>query len=90
MSEEIKINGLHTVLHMSMAKAHMLKEVGTIDCPDNKIIHGKEICCETRTPKSKNGNFGKPRTWLYLNEKDSPMFDSPKKFIDHYAQKKEP
>lgn len=81
-----EIRELQTVLHLSLAKQHQLKQCGTIHAPEH-WLHGKKLCIETITPKSKNGNFRKAKQFFYLDEKDSPEFTSVKSFAEHYKIK---
>lgn len=71
--------------HMSMAKEHTGLYHATVSWPGNEI-DGKVVVHETHTPK-RGGEFGEQKNTYYLNEKNSPMFETREAFIDHYTGK---
>lgn len=68
------------------AKVHLLKKQGEIVWEGNSI-NGATLVIETRTPKTKRGNFGKASTIFYIQEANSPTFETIEAFTAHYADK---
>lgn len=70
-------------MHMSFSKYHILENKGTLIC-EGKALHDKELHQIIKTPKSKNGNFGKAKCVFFINEKGAPEFDTIGKLVEHY------
>lgn len=82
---KMKIGQWQMRMHMSMAKENAGSYHTTITWPGNEI-DGKILVHETHTPQ-KGDNFAKQKNSFYLNEKNSPIFETTKAFIDHYTKK---
>lgn len=78
-----KYSGGQCILHMAFERKHLAKYTYTIHCFGHEL-DGKQIIKESSTSISKIGNFGKSKSTFYLNEINSPMFDTIKDFENHY------
>ena len=83
VAEGIKIKDWGMCMHMAFAKYHILENKGTLIC-EGQPLHGKKLHQIIKTPKTKNGNFGKPKQKFFIVGKDSPEFDTIGKLIEHY------
>lgn len=83
VTEEIKVKDWGMLMHMSFSKYHILENKGILIC-NGKPLDGKELHQIVKTPKTKNGNFGKATQKFFIVEKDAPEFDTIDKLIEHY------
>ena len=76
---EAKFNG-EMVSHMSMEKQHLLKHKFTIDCQGH-IMHGQVFYREVVTPKINDYEFGKAKTYFYMERKGAKVYSSAESFL---------
>jgi len=81
----VKILNYDMVQHLAMSKVHQLTYKGTFDF-EGSDIHGKEFIFIVETPKKKNGTFGTPKTYAYLNEKEATIFKTVDSLVQHYTK----
>jgi len=81
----IKLSPFQMVCHLALTNCHSLKSQATINCKLNLTYDQKQIFCETHTKKNaKSSKFGKSKSFYYLNESNSPTFDSLDDLLTHY------
>ena len=85
ITDGIMIKNLHMVSHINMTTEHLSKKVGSFEC-EGKPLHGKGFCVETSTKviDAKTGKYGKGKSSFYLNEPDSPKFETVEELVYHY------
>lgn len=83
--ENIIISDYRMAIHMNCGKEHLSKHIGTFKC-EGLPLHLKEFCCESsvRVIDFMAGKYGKSKSLYYLNESNSPMFDTLKALVEHY------
>jgi len=85
----IKIKNYQMITHLNMGTKHLSKHSGTFVC-EGLPLHGKSFIQESsiRVFNAMAGKYGKSETVFYLNEKDSPIFDTIEKMVEHYHKTK--
>lgn len=78
-----KVKDYQMMMHIASDKKHSSISKGIISWHGN-AIDGKKLVVETHTPKKKNGDFGNSDVSYYLDEPNSPIFDSITKFYKSY------
>lgn len=89
MSTEIKVKNFGLRSHMTLSNKGIRVDAGEIVWPDN-ILHGKTIVRQVVTPRRGEHGWGKGKASFFLDEKDSPEFDSIDDFVNHYSPKDNP
>lgn len=82
----MKVKNFSLVSHMTLSNQGIRVDAGEIVWPEN-ILHGKFIRREVVTPRTKHNGWGKGKASFYLDEPDSPIFETVEKFIEHYSPK---
>jgi len=80
---DVQVKDYRQLFHLNMTKVHSAKYKGTFIC-EGKPLHNKEFIQETHTPVKGFMSYGKTKTTVYLNEDDSPIFDTLIDLINHY------
>lgn len=71
------------VTHISFDDCHSMIEHHVVK-DENSRLNGKIIVRETHTSKSrKTGNFGKSKSYYYIKEKNSKIYNTLKEFIEN-------
>jgi hypothetical protein len=88
--KEVLVKDLKMVCHMNCGKVHLLKREGTFVC-EGLFLHHKKFICESETKciDFMAGIYGKTKFCFYLNEKNSPIFDTIEKLVSHYHENQE-
>jgi len=67
----MKIEGLQIqsrmTSHLAMSTYHLMLREHTLIAPGN-LINGRKFYSEVKTSKSKNGNFGKSKSYFYFSD----------------------
>ena len=81
----VSVRDYRMVMHLNMTKKRLSKHAGTFVC-EGMPLHDKEFIKEgsVNVIDSMTGKYGKSESTFYLNEKDSPMFDSIEALVSHY------
>ena len=81
----VSVRDFRMIMHMNMAKKHLSKHIGTFVC-EGMALHDKEFIKEAsvKVIDFMAGKYGKSESTFYLNEKDSPMFDTIEALVSHY------
>lgn len=82
---DVKARNYSMVSHLALEDEHLGKYKGIFVCKGHPL-HDKEFFKETHTATVDNKQS---KCYYYLNEEESPVFDSIDRMMDHYAKPNE-
>jgi hypothetical protein len=84
----VSVRDYRMIMHMNLTKKHLSKHAGIFVC-EGMPLHDKKFIKESsvKVIDFMAGKFGKSEETFYLNEKDSPMFNSLEALVIHYHSK---
>ena len=80
--QEVITEGFAMKSHISMENENASINHAKLSC-ENNVLNGQVLVKESHTTK-RGFKFGKTRNTFYLNQNNSPMFNSLKEWCSHY------